>query len=151
VHTRPARTAVHSQEVTLSNPTESCERMRAEEVMERDGERAGAACYVIEHASVTQSVSHKEACKTSCAGTLHKANSTITWSTLQTPITPALLHSPSENQFNDYLEHATNTEHASLITLPPTNVHLRWTGVSHREACNTWCARTLQTTNSTFT
>ena len=46
----------------------------------------------------------------------------------------------TENQFNDYLEHATNTEHASLITLPPTNVHLRWTWVSHREACKTWCA-----------
>ena len=57
----------------------------------------------------------------------------------------------TDNQFNDYLEHATNTENASLITLPPTNVQLRWTGVSHREACNTWCARTLQTTNSTLT
>ena len=42
MHTRPSRTAVHSQEVTLSNPTESCERMREEEVTERDGERAGA-------------------------------------------------------------------------------------------------------------
>ena len=47
----------------------------------------------------------------------------------------------TENQFNDYLEHATNTEHASLIILlPPTNVHLRLTVGSHREVCKTWCA-----------
>ena len=47
----------------------------------------------------------------------------------------------TRNQFNAYLEHAINTEHASLIIfLPPTNVHLRWTGVSHREARKTWCA-----------
>ena len=47
----------------------------------------------------------------------------------------------AENQFNDYLEHATNTEHASLIIHPPpTNVHLRWTEGSHREACKTWRA-----------
>ena len=26
------------------------------------------------------------------------------------------------------------------MTLPPTNARLRWTGVSHREACKTWCA-----------
>ena len=58
----------------------------------------------------------------------------------------------AENQFNDYLEHAKNTEHASLIIHPPTtNVHLRWTGVSHREARKTRCARTLQKTNSTIT
>ena len=58
------------------------------------------ARYVMEHASVTQSVSHREACKTWCAHV-------------------------TENQLNDYLKHATNTEHASLVTLPPTNVHLR--------------------------
>ena len=51
----------------------------------------------------------------------------------------------TENQFNDYLEHATNTEHASLIIHPtPTNVHLRWTGVSRREARKTRCAHVAE-------
>ena len=51
----------------------------------------------------------------------------------------------AENQFNDYLEHATNTEHASLIIhSPPTNVHLRWTRVSHREARKTRCAHVAE-------
>ena len=58
----------------------------------------------------------------------------------------------AENQFHDYLEHATNTEHASLIIhTHPTNVNLRWTGVSHRDARKTRCARTFQKTNSTIT
>jgi len=39
MHTRPSCIAVHSQEVTLSNPTESCERMRDEEVTERGMEQ----------------------------------------------------------------------------------------------------------------
>ena len=45
------------------------------------------------------------------------------------------------NQFDAYLKRATNTEHVSLIIhTRPTNVHLRWTEVSHREARKTWCA-----------
>ena len=78
--------------------------LTADEGERGDGEgwrkSGNGACYVMEHASVSQSVSQREACKTWCAHV-------------------------TENQFNDYLEHATNTEHASLITLPRTNVHLR--------------------------
>ena len=43
VHTRQSCTAVHPQEVTLSDPKGFCERMKNGEVSERDGERAGAA------------------------------------------------------------------------------------------------------------
>ena len=51
----------------------------------------------------------------------------------------------AENQLNDYLEHATNIEHASRIIHPtPTNVHLRWTGVSRREARKTRCAHVAE-------
>ena len=42
VHTRPFCTAVHPQEVTLSNPKEHCERRKEGEVRERDRDRAGA-------------------------------------------------------------------------------------------------------------
>ena len=42
VYTRPSCTAVHPQEVTLSNPKEHCERMKKEEAREEDRDRAGA-------------------------------------------------------------------------------------------------------------
>ena len=44
-------------------------------------------------------VSHGEECKTWCARMLQKTNSTITYSTLQTPSTPALFYSsPQQTQ-----------------------------------------------------
>ena len=42
MHTRPFCTAVHTQEVTLSNPKGHCERRKEGEVRERDRDRAGA-------------------------------------------------------------------------------------------------------------
>ena len=44
----------------------------------------------------------------------------------------------AENQFSEYVKHATTTEHASLVIhTPPTNVHLRWTGASYIKARKT--------------
>ena len=58
----------------------------------------------------------------------------------------------AENQLNAYLEHATNTEHASIIIfLPPANVStFGGQGLATEKQVKNG-ARTLQEANSTLT
>ena len=57
----------------------------------------------------------------------------------------------TENQFNAYLEHATNTEHASLIILLPQQTYTFGGQGLATEKHVKHGARTLQETNSTLT